>query len=68
MGRIYLCNDGSSWGGKLPVEERLSAFAVKPNIIVKMQVMSIAVARINLRTLNLYLSVKKKSLNPSTLK
>lgn len=60
MGRIYLCNDGSSWGGKLPVEERLSALAVKPNIIVKMQVMSIAVARINLRTLNLYLSVKKK--------
>lgn len=43
MGRI-----ACSWRGKLPVEKRLSAFAVKPNIIVKMQVVSIAVAGIDL--------------------
>lgn len=42
------CNDTGRRMGKLPVEERLCALAIKPNIVVKMQIMSIAVSGINL--------------------
>lgn len=45
-------SQGRCWGflffGVLPIEERLGALAVKPNIIIQVQIVSIPMAWINL--------------------